>query len=407
MILVMILFTVLLIIFLIGPVWYKRSEDVTNQSEENLRLYKERKEDLDSVGEDEMDAESKQALALELDREFLASTQAETQAAEQTINQKRWLAPVLLLAFIMGGSLIGYSYWGASVELKATELLNKSTKRQLSVEEQKQLIDSVAAAAKHNSKNFEWAYNHARLNMDQGHFAEAAEAFADLLFALPIEADEDRAAIMVQLAEARFEAEGQKPSDEIYELLNESLKLQPNQRQVRVMAGMMAFQLGKFEGTIKHWGEVWKKTSDSEFAGVLEEGIKRAANELETQGEEVDLSFLKRTAIKLLVDVSAEAKQNLPANTIVFVAATAVSGPPMPLAAERLTLGDLPKEITLSDAQAMMPGMSLSDFKEVSVRATLSISGEPSAKKGDWQGQVSPVANDHEGVVKVEINKQL
>ena len=70
MILVILLFTILLIMFLIGPVWYKRSEDVTNQSEENLRLYKERKEDLDSVGEDEMDAESKQALALELDREI-------------------------------------------------------------------------------------------------------------------------------------------------------------------------------------------------------------------------------------------------------------------------------------------------------------------------------------------------
>ena len=79
----------------------------------------------------------------------------------------------------------------------------------------------------------------------------------------------------------------------------------------------------------------------------------------------------------------------------------------MPLAAQRLTLGELPKQITLSDAQAMMPGMSLSDYKQVKVRATLSISGEPSAKKGDWQAEVSPVANDHEGVIKLEINKQL
>lgn len=407
MILVILLFSVLLIMFLIGPVWYKRSQDVTNQSEENLRLYKERKEDLESVGEDEMDAESKQALALELDREFLASTQTEEQATEQAINQKRWLAPAILLLFIMGGSLVGYSYWGASVELKATELINKSAQRQLTADELKQLNENVAAAAKHNSKNYEWAYNLARLNMNQGKFDEAAEAFADLLFALPIEADEDRAAIMVQLAEARFEAAGQQPSEEIYTLLDDALKLQPNQRQVRVMAGMMAFQLGKFEGTIKHWGETWKKTSDSEFAGVLEEGIKRAATELEEQGKEADLSFLERKALTILVDVSEAAKKNLPANTTVFVAATAVSGPPMPLAAERLSLGDLPKEITLSDAQAMMPGMSLSDFDEVSIRATLSISGEPSAQKGDWQGQVSPVANDHEGVIKVEINKQL
>lgn len=404
MILVTILFTILLIIFLIGPVWYKRSIDVSDQSEENLRLYKERQKDLEEA---EMDSESKQALTLELDREFLATSREETVASDEPISPKRWLAPIIMLAFIMGGSLVGYQFWGASVELTATELLNKSYKRELLPSEEKKLMETVAIAAKHRNKNYEWAFLNARLNMSQGKYEAAAEAFADLLFALPIEADEDRAAIMVQLAQARFAQSQQKPSEEIYDLLNESLKLQPNQAQARGMAGMVAFQLGMYEGTIKHWGELWKNTSDREYAELLEEGIRRAADELEAQGEEVDLSFLERTALTILVDASEEAKKGLPANTTVFVAATAVEGPPMPLAAQRITLGDLPMQITLSDAQAMMPGMSLSDYKQVKVRATISISGEPSARKGDWQGEVSPVANDHEGVIEIMINKQL
>ena len=404
MILVTILFTILLIIFLIGPVWYKRSIDVSDQSEENLRLYKERQKDLEEA---EMDSESKQALTLELDREFFATSREETVASDEPISPKRWLAPIIMLAFIMGGSLVGYQFWGASVELTATELLNKSYKRELLPSEEKKLMETVAIAAKHRNKNYEWAFLNARLNMSQGKYEAAAEAFADLLFALPIEADEDRAAIMVQLAQARFAQSQQKPSEEIYDLLNESLKLQPNQAQARGMAGMVAFQLGMYEGTIKHWGELWKNTSDREYAELLEEGIRRAADELEAQGEEVDLSFLERTAITILVDASEEAKKGLPANTTVFVAATAVEGPPMPLAAQRITLGDLPMQITLSDAQAMMPGMSLSDYKQVKVRATISISGEPSARKGDWQGEVSPVANDHEGVIEIMINKQL
>lgn len=404
MILVTILFTILLIIFLIGPVWYKRPIDVSDQSEENLRLYKERQKDLEEA---EMDSESKQALTLELDREFLATSREETVASDEPISPKRWLAPIIMLAFIMGGSLVGYQFWGASVELTATELLNKSYKRELLPSEEKKLMETVAIAAKHRNKNYEWAFLNARLNMSQGKYEAAAEAFADLLFALPIEADEDRAAIMVQLAQARFAQSQQKPSEEIYDLLNESLKLQPNQAQARGMAGMVAFQLGMYEGTIKHWGELWKNTSDREYAELLEEGIRRAADELEAQGEEVDLSFLERTAITILVDASEEAKKGLPANTTVFVAATAVEGPPMPLAAQRITLGDLPMQITLSDAQAMMPGMSLSDYKQVKVRATISISGEPSARKGDWQGEVSPVANDHEGVIEIMINKQL
>ncbi len=404
MILVTLLFTLLLLIFLIGPVWYKRSANVSDQSEENLRLYKERQQDLEEA---EMDAESKAALTLELDREFLATTREESEANEGAISQKRWLAPAIMLVFIMGGSLVGYQFWGASAELTATDLLSKSAKRELLPSEEKQLMESVSSAAKHNSKNFEWAYIKARLNMSQGKFAEAAESFADLLFALPVEADEDRASIMVQLAEARLAAAKQKPSDDIYDLLNEALKLQPNLTQARGMAGMMAFQLGNYNGVIKHWGELWKNTSDSEYAGILEQGIRRAASELEALGEQADLSFFERTAITVLVDVSDQAKQGLPADTIVFVAATAVEGPPMPLAAQRLLLGDLPMQVTLSDAQAMMPGMSLSDYKQVKVRATISISGEPSARKGDWQGEVSPVANDHEGVIEVMINKQL
>lgn len=404
MILVALLFTILLIAFLIGPVWYQRSVDVSEQSEENLRLYQERKKDLEDT---EMDAESKQALALELDREFLAATQTEDSLTEESIQPKRWLAPVILLAFIMGGSLVGYQFWGASVELAATDLINKSYQRELLPDEEQQLIEKVAQAAKHSGKNFEWAFLNARLNMNQGNYDAAADAFADLLVALPIEADEDRAAIMMHLAQARFAAANQQPTDEIYELLDESLKLQPEQAQARGMAGMIAFQLAKFEGTIKHWGELWKNTSDTEYADMLEEGIRRAADELEAQGEQADLSFLERTAISVRVDATPEAKQGLPDNTTVFVAATAVDGPPMPLAAERLVLGELPVEILLSDAQAMMPNMSLSDFEQVSVRATISISGEPSAQKGDWQGEVSPVANDEEDVIEVMINKQL
>lgn len=404
MILVTLLFTILLLMFLVGPVWYKRSTNVSDQSEENLRLYKERQIDLEEA---EMDAESKQALTLELDREFLATTREESKEDSGAISPTRWLAPIIMLVFIMGGSLVGYQFWGASVELTATDLLTKSSKRQLLPAEQEQLMESVAAAANRNTKNYDWAYYNAFLNMDLGRYDLAVEAFADLLFNLPIEADEDRASIMVRLAQAKFAAAKQKPSQEIYELLEESLKIQPNQAQTRSWAGMIALELNNPKGTIKHWGELWKNTSNGEHAAILEEGIRRAAAVLKEQGEDADLSFLERTAITILVDATAEAKQGLPADTIVFVAATAVEGPPMPLAAQRLTLGELPKQIILSDAQAMMPGMSLSDYKQVKVRATISISGEPSARKGDWQGEVSPVANDHEGVIEIMINKQL
>src|SRR5690554_7222829 len=123
MILVTLAFTILLLMFLIGPVWYKRSEDVVNQSEENLRLYKERQKDLE---ESNIDEESKAALTLELDREFLATTKLESEADKQAAAPTCWLMTFAILIVVMGSSLIGYQYWGADDELKATD--RKSTR---------------------------------------------------------------------------------------------------------------------------------------------------------------------------------------------------------------------------------------------------------------------------------------
>lgn len=418
MILVTLAFTILLLMFLIGPVLYKRSEDVVNQSEENLRLYKERQKDLE---ESDIDEESKAALTLELDREFLATTKLESEADKQAAAPTRWLMTFAILIVVMGSSLIGYQYWGADDELKATELLNKYSQRQLTSTELEQLNQHVAAAAKGKNNPIEWADMHARLLMNQGKYAQAEEAFADLLFALPIEADSYRASIMLWLAEAKLavleqkaqtgqpvtEAERADIVESAYSLYDEALKLEPDQPQARAKAGMFAFEIQDFHGVIKHWGELWQKTTDLEYAGLLEEGIRRAADELTLMGEEVDLSFLKRTGLTVLVDVSDEAKQGLPGDTTVFIAATAVDGPPMPLAAQRIILADLPKEVLLSDAQAVVPGMNISNFEQVNIRATLSISGQPSAQTGDWQGEVTPVDNDHEGVINVVIDKQL
>lgn len=404
MILVTLLFTLLLALLLVGPLWYQSRQVSPIQSDENLRLYQERCADL---AQSDMEEEQKQALQLELDREFLAN-QTEEKPQLASSSRKRWPVLVLLLLFCLSGAFGLYQIWGASNELRATELLEKTTVRELSKDEQQELAARLERAAKRNNKNPEWGFLSGRMSLEQGQYERAASVFADVLVALPMDDVTDRSAVMNMLAQARFFGANQKVTPETYELLKGSLELNPNQPQTQGLAGMMAFELGHYQAAIGHWKALWQNLGDSPEADLLAQGIKRAAEHLNAQGETVDLRFLtERVALKVHVDVSPEVRQAFAPDTVVFVAARAVDGPPMPLAVQKLTLAQLPIDITLTDAQAMVPGMSLSNFAQVSVRAHLSTTGAPTVKAGDYAAEQTPVDPKQKAGITLLIHSKL
>ncbi|WVM93835.1 hypothetical protein ULG90_08750 [Halopseudomonas pachastrellae] len=61
------------------------------------------------------------------------------------------------------------------------------------------------------------------------------------------------------------------------------------------------------------------------------------------------------------MSVAPELLAELPADASVFVFARDPNGPPMPLIAKRLSLSQLPLEITLSADDAMLPGVTLDE----------------------------------------------
>ena len=74
-----------------------------------------------------------------------------------------------------------------------------------------------------------------------------------------------------------------------------------------------------------------------------------------------------------------------PGSTI-FIIARDPAQPSPPIAAVRRRANELPSAITLTDADAMIPGRLLSGFDRLEIVARASTSGQPMAQSGDWFG---------------------
>ena len=88
-------------------------------------------------------------------------------------------------------------------------------------------------------------------------------------------------------------------------------------------------------------------------------------------------------SLRVTVEISDQLRQQYAADTVVFIFARAVDGPPMPLAAKRFLLSELPATVVLDAEAAMMPQFTLQQFDQVTVSMRISPSGNPVQQPGD------------------------
>lgn len=106
--------------------------------------------------------------------------------------------------------------------------------------------------------------------------------------------------------------------------------------------------------------------------------------------------------LKVRVELAAALKDKVQPDDTVFIFARASNGPPMPLAAKRVTVAQLPIEVELSDADAMMPQMKLSQYAEVQLVARVSRAGQPT--QGEWIGQGAPLSSATQATQRLTID---
>jgi len=378
--------------FLLIPVLReRRAQREEDRTALNVALYQERVAELQSQqAEGVLDAAQMDSGRAEAARELLADTEGAAPARVSKLGKPLPLLAAVLVP-VLGLGL--YMHFGAADKV---ELTREFAQAPQSMEEMTQRLERAVAAQPDSAEGL---YFLGRTYMAQDRPADAAKMFeraANLAGRQP--------ELLGQWAQAQYFADGKKWSDKIQALTDEALKADPKEVTSLGLLGIAAFEGERYQQAIDYWNRLLEQLpANDKSREALQGGIARATEKLEASGGKVAQAPAVKTArLKVSVDLASELKGKVQPGDSVFVFARAVSGPPAPLAAKRLTVADLPVTVELSDTDAMMPQLKLSNFPEVQLVARISRAGQPTA--GEWVGRSGPLASSTTAPQKLTID---
>lgn len=358
----------------------------------NVTLYQERLRELEQQHQaGTLDAAQWQAARDEAARELLADTDGSEARQARRLGRAVPLLAVVLVP-VLAVSL--YLQWGA---IDKVEQARTFAGEPHSIEE---MTARLEQAVQNNPESAEGWYFLGRSYMAQQRAADAARAFGQAVKVAGREPE-----LLGQWAQALYFAADKQWSPQLDALTSEALKADPEEVTSLGLLGIAAYEEQRFADAIGYWERLVAVLPDGDPSRqAIAGGIERARQELGSSAESAASAAPPQAAAGLQVRVElAEAlRDKVQAGDAVFVFARAASGPPMPLAAKRLTVADLPVQLSLSDSDAMMPQLKLSAFDQVQLVARISRVGD--AKSGEWIGQGQPVASSTQDVQRLVID---
>jgi len=369
--------------FLLIPVLRgRRAQQEEDRTALNVALYQERVAEL--VGQQQegvLSTEQLETGRAEAARELLTDTEGADQGRVARLGRPLPLLAAVLVP-VLGLGL--YLHYGASDKV---ELAREFATPPKSMEEMTSRLERAVAAQPDSAEGMFFL---GRTYMSQNRPADAASMFQRALAVAGRQPE-----LLGQLAQAEYFASNKKWSPEIQSLTDEALKDDPKEVTSLGLRGIAAFEGNRYQEAVDYWQRLLVLLpADDPSRSALQGGIQRAADKLVASGGKLAAAPAQTVAalLKVHVDLGAALKAKVQPGDSVFVFARAASGPPMPLAVKRMTVADLPASVELSDSDAMMPQLKLSNFPEVQLEARISRAGQPT--KGEWVGRSQPLASN-------------
>jgi cytochrome c-type biogenesis protein CcmH len=166
-------------------------------------------------------------------------------------------------------------------------------------------------------------------------------------------------------------------------LFERALELAPDNPRALWYGGVAAYRRGNMALAQQRWVKLQNYDLPADLRQVLNERLA----ELGQSGGSAVARPGSAEAINIAIGIEPGLRTRIPPNAMLFVIARRGTGGP-PLAVQRHPVGSWPVQIRLSDADAMMPGVSLAAAGPVTLIARISASGQPIAASGDLFGEV-------------------
>ena len=173
------------------------------------------------------------------------------------------------------------------------------------------------------------------------------------------------------------------------DMFEQALTMEPDNARALWYGGIVAYRRGDLPLAQQRWVELQNHDLPPDLRQVVAE---RLAEIDKAQGGAPAVATAAPAApatgsIELNIDVAPSVAGKVPQGATLFIIARRGEGGP-PLAVVRRAVGTWPLRVSMTDANAMLPGVSLASGGALKVIARVSSSGQPVAVSGDLFGEV-------------------
>lgn len=375
-----IVLTVIALGFLFIP-WYFSKSRQQQDSLSNTQVIKQRLTELNrELTEGLLSVEDKNSAEQELKLALL-----DEQDSNETVKSNAW-APMLVgavVTLILGGGI--YQQANQVAELKRWD----SSLERVGDLAQRIVIDADPSIEVKDLEDFALAIRTrllekpddvtgwlllGRLHTSLNRLESALQAYE-----LGLEQDQNHTGVLSSYSQALLMTGQEQYLRQAKNLLMHLVSISPNDADALGMLAVTTTQLGDTELAVDSWQKLKALVPEADpMQAEIDNRIASLTGEIKPE-----------TSILVNVALSAELQDKLPQDGYLFVFAQDASGAVrMPAAVVKSKLEQLPIQVRLSDANAMMPTYKLSQLTETRLVARISLDENVAQAMGELQGEI-------------------